>query len=245
SSGALTPLPGFPVASGGNGSDVTVSEQLAYDATNSRLYVVNDGSDTLSAFSVNRATGALTALPFSPISLGNGSWFCVVVHPSGSPVIVGGNDYLASFVVTATSATAATGSPFAAGTSVFSCKLSQDGNHIYAGGNGGSDIAAFDVSRSTGALTAISGSPFPSGAENPVAYATDSKGRLFVTNFDSNQVRVFTGPGGALTAVTGNPFTSGLNQAVHGILHPAGYYMVTDRGFNQVGVYKIAGTGIA
>src|SRR5262249_60741659 len=43
SSGALTPLPGFPVASGGNGSDVTVSEQLAYDATNSRLYVVNDG----------------------------------------------------------------------------------------------------------------------------------------------------------------------------------------------------------
>jgi 6-phosphogluconolactonase (cycloisomerase 2 family) len=242
-SGALTPLSGFPVASGGNGSDVTVSEQVAYDAINSRLYVVNDGSDTLSAFSVNPMTGALTALPFSPISLGNGNWFCAAVHPSGSPVIVGGNNDLASFVVTGASATAAPGSPFNAGTSVFSCKFSRDGSHIYAGGNGGSDIAAFAVS-GTGVLAAISGSPFSAGSANPVAYATDIKGRLFVTNFESNQVRVFMGQGG-LTPATGNPFTSGLSQAVHGILHPAGYYMVADRAFNQIGVYKIAGTGAA
>ena len=67
--GGLTQIPGFPLPSGGTGAGNTVSERIAYDAVNGRLYAINDGSDTLSAFSVNRATGALTPLPFSPIAL--------------------------------------------------------------------------------------------------------------------------------------------------------------------------------
>src|SRR6185369_10463210 len=85
--GALTAVAGFPVSSGGTGSTAASSETIAY--LNGRLYVVNDGSNTLSAFTVNRSTGALTPMPFSPIALGIGGWSCVSVHPSGSPVIVG------------------------------------------------------------------------------------------------------------------------------------------------------------
>ena len=62
--GALTPLPGFPVASGGTGSSATASEHITH--VSGRLYVINDGSDTLSVFAVNRSTGALTALPVQP-----------------------------------------------------------------------------------------------------------------------------------------------------------------------------------
>jgi hypothetical protein len=87
STGALTSLPGFPVASGGTGSDSTASEQLAY--FDGRLFVIDDGDDTMTIFSVNRSTGALTVMPFSPVELGLGGCRCVAVHPSGSPVVVG------------------------------------------------------------------------------------------------------------------------------------------------------------
>jgi hypothetical protein len=105
--GALTALAGFPVASGGTGAASTVSEQMAY--ANGLLYVINGGNNTLSAFTVNPATGDLTALPFSPLPLGAGEWNCVAVHPTGSPVVVGNGGAgptIASVVVTGTTATA-------------------------------------------------------------------------------------------------------------------------------------------
>src|SRR5262245_12698326 len=68
--GGLIPLPGFPKPGGGNGRSVKgTAEQLRYDPATSRLYAINTGSRTLSVFAVDRTTGALTALPFSPISL--------------------------------------------------------------------------------------------------------------------------------------------------------------------------------
>ena len=245
-SGALSPLAGFPVASGGTGASSTVSGHVAYDGAG-RLYVINDGSDTLSAFAVNRTTGALTALPFSPVPLGAGGWGCVAVHPSGSPVVVGNGSFgvLASFAVTATTADAAPGSPFAtpAAAVPFSCAFSRDGSVVYTGGNVGASIAGFSVAPATGALTPLPGSPFNSGAAGPVGYATDAAGRLFSANVLAGQVRVFTSAAGVLTGVTGNPFASGLTLPVHGALHPAGFYMVADRIGDQVGVYRIAGSG--
>src|SRR6185436_19048338 len=117
SSGALVQIPGFPVPTGGVGEDDSTfdeaSEQLAYDGVTRRLYAIN----TLSAFSVNPSTGALTAMPFSPIALPAGVFVTVRVHPSGSPVIVGDlfNGMVASYVVTPTTATAAAGSPYSMG----------------------------------------------------------------------------------------------------------------------------------
>ena len=212
--GALTALPGFPMSTGGNGSGVTDSEHLAYDPANSRLYAVNLGSHTISAYSLNLTTGALTALPYSPISLGTGFWNSLAVHPTGSPLVVGdgsANRQIASFNITDSGATAAAGSPFATGTSEpSSCAFSRDGNYLYTGGNFGPDIAGFSVNAGTGVLTALPGSPFNSGASNPVAYATDSAGRLFVSHVFANQVRVFTTSAGLLSPVLGNPFISGL-----------------------------------
>ena len=83
STGDLTALAGFPVATGGNGSGLANSRQITIDSANRRLYVINDGSDTVSAYSINPTTGALTALQFSPISLGTGSWSNIAVHPAG------------------------------------------------------------------------------------------------------------------------------------------------------------------
>jgi 6-phosphogluconolactonase (cycloisomerase 2 family) len=248
--GALTLLAGFPMATGGNGDGAAASERVAYAAATGRLYVLNGGGPTVSAFSVNGTTGALTALPFSPAALPAGLPSCLAVHPSGSPLVVGifSPDSIASFNVTATTATAAAGSPFTTGAaSPFSCAFSRDGNFVYTGGATGTTFAGFSVNATTGVLTALAGSPFASGSTSPLAYATDSTGRLHSANFSTGQVRAFTTTSGVPAGVAGNPFTSGLTQAVHGVLHPAGFYMVADRATpgNRVGVYQVGGSGAA
>ena len=246
--GALTAIPGFPIATGGNGDGFTPSERVAIDRLNGRLYVVNSSSHTVSAFSINPANGALTAM-FSPISLGApaGTWFTVAVHPSGSPLVVGDNGgNLASFKITATTATAAAGNPFAmVSAKPFSAAFSQDGNYVYTGGDS-ANTAFFSVNASTGVLTLL-GEP-ALGPASPLAYATDTAGRLFMADWSNTTVYAFTTSAGTPTTVTGNPFNiSGLTSAYHGVLHPRGFYMVADNGSapGQVGVYKISNSGTA
>src|SRR5204862_3465183 len=89
--GALIQIPGFPALTAGvTDGDQPAPEQLTYDATKKRLYAINSRSNTLSVFDVDIRTGALTAMPFSPIALPMGFWTTVRVHPSGSPVTVAG-----------------------------------------------------------------------------------------------------------------------------------------------------------
>jgi hypothetical protein len=255
SSGALVQIPGFPVLTGGVGGD-DVPEQLTYDPAARRLYAINSTSNTLSAFSVNTSTGALTPMPFSPIALPPGFWTTVRVHPSGSPVIVGGvdgntftNGRVASYAITPTTATPAAGSPYSAGVDVvYASAFSRDGSYVYAGAGNGNPgnptTAGFSVNPGTGVLTPLGGSPFTLGGVFPIGYATDTSGRIFAANNEGNQVRVFTTSGGVPTAASGSPFPAGgLNSAIGGVLHPAGFYMVPDENSGRVGVFQIAGSG--
>lgn len=249
STGALTLRPGFPIASGGNGGPFDNSEEITVDNVNKRLYAINDGSNTVSAYSINLATGTLTHLPFSPISLGSGDWSTIAVHPTGSPLIIGDRTgaagRVASYSITATTATAAASSPYLTGSAVpFSSAFSTDGNFFYAGGDSSATFAGFSVDFLTGVLTPLAGSPFESGSSFPVAYATDSSGRLFLANFIAGFVRAFTTSGGVPSGVAGNPFSSGLTNASDGALHPNGnFYVVSDRAGNRVGSYQIGGSG--
>lgn len=243
--GALVALAGFPIATGGNGAGFTSSELITIDRANRRLYVLNDGSDTVSAYSINQTTGALAALPFSPINIGGESWQTIAVHPSGSPLIVGNDtSQVRSYTITATTATAA-GSPFSTGMALpFSSVFSRDDSYFYTCGIGNNVFAGFSVNPTNGVLTALAGLFFNSGASIPVGYATGSQGRFFAADFNSNQVRAFTTASGIPTAVTGNPFVSGLTSAVDGVLSPnENFYYVADRDGNRVGAYQIAGSG--
>ncbi len=195
--GALTLLSGFPINTGGQGSGTSASDYLAIDRANLRLYALNGGSRTISAFAINPATGALTALPFSPITLPSGitNWTGVKVHPSGSPLLavagpVSPGGRVASYVITATTATAAANSPYDTGTaSPFSSAFSQDGNYFYTGGNSNSPFAALSVNSMTGVLTPLVGSPF-SVTNTPTAFAMDSIGRLLMAQ--GSNLDVFT-----------------------------------------------------
>ncbi len=246
--GALTPLSGFPVNAESGGINSIVSERMVADQANFRLYVVNDGSDTVSAYSIDPSTGALSPMPFSPIALGTGVWNTIAVHQSGSPLVVANNatnGVVQSFVITPATATAAAGSPFNVGNAAgFSSRFSQDGNYYYMGGNIGNNIAGFSVDAVTGVLTTLAGSPFDSGATSPLAYSTDTAGRLFTVNSTNTEIRIFTTAAGIPSPVTANPFASGLSQRRFSIIHPSGnFFIVAGNTGNNVGVYQISGSG--
>ena len=105
--GTLTALPGFPVATGGTGSASSFVSCMAIDRTNSRLYALNTLSSNVSAYTINTGTGALTAMPFSPLAVaGASSLIGVGIHPSGSPLILtdANNGFLNSYNITASTA---------------------------------------------------------------------------------------------------------------------------------------------
>lgn len=247
--GALTLLPGFPIVPGNGGINSVVSERMVADRANNRLYVVNDSSDSVAAYSVDPATGALTPLPFSPIPLGAGNWNSIAVHPGGSPLIVSNgltNAGSLSFSITPTTATPAVGNPFLVGaTSAFSSTFSKNGSYFYVGGNTGTVIAGFSVNTATGVLTTLPGSPFPAGGTSCIAYAPDDQGRLFTMDNAFN-IRIFTSSDGVLVAASGNPFPSGMTQRRFGLVHPNGnFYIIAGNTGNNVGVYAISGTASA
>lgn len=243
--GELTLLTGFPVSTGFNGGGSTNLEMITVDNLNKRLYAVNRGSSNISAYSINETTGALSPLPFSPIA-GIPNERTVNVHPTGSPLIVGG-DAVASFVITPTSATPAAGSPYAVGTGVSpgGSTLSRDGNYFYTGGNTGNFFAGFSVDAASGVLTALAGSPFDTGGATPYPTATDTTGRLFVIPSRLASTRVYTTSNGIPTVVTGSPFASGLTGiTAEGELHPnENFIYIADRTNSRIGVFRINGSG--
>ncbi len=93
STGALTALAGFPLATGGVGDGDIVPQRLAIDPASHRLHALNGGTHSISAYAIAPATGALSPLAFSPIAVTAASldrlMMALALHPSGSPLVVG------------------------------------------------------------------------------------------------------------------------------------------------------------
>lgn len=243
-SGMLTPLAGMPMPTEGIGDGYSLTQSLAYDPVHQRLYAVNDGSDTVSGFAVDRDTGALAPCPFNPIALGTGVWTCLAVHPSGSPLVAFNQNEAWSFRIDGTSATPSSGTPYATHGASLSCAFTSDGSRLFAsGGTTGVNLNGFSVNAATGDLSPLSGSPYQTGLTTPAGCAVDRTGRLFMTALNSGNLRVVGFPGGAYTKFYAG--TSTLWSGVHALLHPAGYYLVADHTHDQVGVFKVAGSEAA
>jgi 6-phosphogluconolactonase len=67
--GALSALPGSPIAVG------TSADSISVDVTNQFLYVRNGSAETVTGFDLDAATGALTPMPVSPFAVGQASDF--------------------------------------------------------------------------------------------------------------------------------------------------------------------------
>jgi 6-phosphogluconolactonase (cycloisomerase 2 family) len=79
---------------------------------------------------------------------------------------------------------------------------------LFAANSGSNTVSAYAIDSTSGALGAVTGSPFPTGGVGPSAVAVDTDTSVvYVTDQISHDIAAFgIGSNGALKAVVGSPF---------------------------------------
>jgi 6-phosphogluconolactonase len=212
-------------------------------------YVANEGSSNVSAYTIDRTTGALSPIPGSPFAAGSLP-FSVVVDSSGNFAYVANfaSNNVSAYTIDHTTGALSPvpGSPFAAGTNPFSVAVDPSGNFAYVA-NGCGDpacslgtVSAYTIDRTTGALSPVPGSPFAAGSF-PSSVAVESSGNFtYVANFFSNNVSAYTidHTTGALSPVPSSPFAAGSNPRSV-TADPSGNFAYVANGGGNISAYTI------
>jgi len=97
---------------------------------------------------------------------------------------------------------------------------------------------------STGALTALPGSPFAAGVKPSAIGSDSSSAHLYVTDFSSGNVRGYAiGSTGALTALSGSPFPGGNQPSAIVVDSAYAFAYVANSQDSNVTAYSISSTG--
>lgn len=218
-------------------------------------YVANNGSNNVSAYTIDENTGAIAAITGSPFSAGTAPW-SVTTDPSGKFAFVansGSND-ISAYIINASTGvlTPNTSSPFQAGTSPLSVAVDPSGRFAYVANSGSRNISAYTIDASTGALIPISGSPYSTGAKTKPNWVTvDPSGQfVYVANdaagfgLDGSifAYRIDAGTG-ALTSITGSPFATPGSEPVAVTVDPSGKFAyMADASGQTVWAFDIGAT---
>ncbi len=245
--GALKRVAGSPFAVG------IEPYGLAVDPTGKFVYVANsayfgqndDGS--VSAFTINATSGTLTPVFGSPFAA-HLYPFDVVVDPKGKFVYVTNrvSDDVSAYKINATSGALkqVSGSPFAAGITPANLAVDPSGRFAYVPNNGAgtspSNVSAYQISATSGALSPVLGSPFGAGYSPSGAVVVPTGKFVYVTNAGGNvSAYQINATSGALTQVSGSPFGGG-NEPQNVTVDPTGTFAYTaNYGGNNVSGYQI------
>jgi 6-phosphogluconolactonase (cycloisomerase 2 family) len=200
------------------------------------LYVSDFINNSVDAFSVNPSTGALTSVSGSPFMVGpNQGAEGMAVDPAGKFLFVTqpNTSQVAVFSINSTGQLKAVGL-YPASSFPVQAVVNPSGNFLYVSNNqdplGG--ISAYSIDSSTGVLTPVSGSPFPTLINGgPIGMAIHPNGKfLYIamagTTVDGNQIVVesIDAATGALSPVPGSPFPTGaVPQSV--VFNPTGTFL--------------------
>ncbi len=208
------------------------------------VYATNLQDSTVSAFSMNPGSGALTPVAGSPFATGTAP-AAISADPTGSFAFVAnsGSNNVSAYKITNTGAlTTVSGSPFASGTNPTSLFADISGRLLYVANTGDDTISGHLINRSTGVLTAISTSPY-SAIAGPVSVVTDPEGQnAFVST--NNQLLNFTvsvngSPYGALSP-GGNQTAGTTPQGIAVLPSGLGVYVASE-GSNSIFAFKVCG----
>ena len=205
-SGAIQTILGSPFVAGNGPSSVVVHP------SNKFLFVANQTEHTISLFTIDQSTGAITeVLPRTPVGI---SPIAMTMDSGGKFLFVadqGANPAVYSFSIGANGALTAVGSPALLAAAPSGLTLTAAADFLYVPVPGISGIYEFQVN-ADGSLTPVQGSPFivtlPPATSGLVAtLAVDPAGKfLFVPNPATGTVTVLTitsNPAGSLASGPG------------------------------------------
>lgn len=218
--GALTSNGQSAVATG------TFPQKAASDRGGFRLYVsntnaFNKGSNSVSAYFINRSNGHLSPVPGSPVAVSRHPWG-IAVHPSGKFVYVAlsnnaPGDGVGAFLVNSNgSLSKMPGSPFPTKNDPQNLLIDGSGKYLYAADAVSGYVDAFAISQTDGALTPLPGSPykitFPSTCISGVLPQDISRNplntHLYTADSFDNYITAYaiSSTTGTLTQISGSPF---------------------------------------
>jgi YVTN family beta-propeller protein len=248
--GALTSTTGGLIGTGVNGTP-DFFNSTTFDPSGKFAYAAEGGafpaggfgsSSSVSMFTVNSTTGALTSIGMIAAGAGPDS---VAVDPSGMFAYVpnfGSNDVSMYTIDTTTGALASIGTgTIAAGTSPDSVAVDPAGKFAYVTNFGSNDVSMYTIDATTGALASIG--TIAAGTD-PFSVAVDPAGKFaYVANTTVNDtdgsVSMYTidATTGVLTP-TGTIATELSPTSI--AIHPSGKFAyVTNSGSNSVSMYSI------
>jgi hypothetical protein len=164
SDGSLSPISGspFPTVAGASPSFLL---QVTDFNENRFLFASLSNASRVASFSIDSSTGALTPVPGSPFTVGNGpgTLASVFVNQSGELLVMNTLDHtVAAFTISSTGALAPIGSPVPVGTPSDGMAIYPDGDYVngvtygpvlYTADTAASAIETVNVNSSTGAIS--------------------------------------------------------------------------------------------
>ncbi len=221
SSGTLTLTSTFPTQTVIHPS----GQYLYYTDTSSNVWVTT----------INSSTGTLTPTTFPAQAGGSGNTNFAVIDPYGRFLYVsddggGTGGTITGFTIQADGSLKAISlspSPFTTNLSSPECLIiDRTGTYLYASNNGNNTISAYTIDQTSGALTAFSGTPFPTGS-GPWQGGLDPSGtHLYVANSTANSITGFTiGSGGVLTSVGTDTAVTGATSIQNLVVDPSGTHI--------------------
>jgi 6-phosphogluconolactonase (cycloisomerase 2 family) len=215
--GALTEVTGSPFLA------LTDPRSFVVDPQKRFAYVANYGSNNLYSYTVDSITGALSGIARGPFATG-GHPNSITTEPTGRYVYVATQDNgTVSHYGSVTSGVLTGFGPAVSGS--HAVIIHPSAKFLYSVGPG-SGVFAYSIDPSTQDLTAIPGSPFPSGL-GASFIAIDPLGKfVYVANFGSGNISAYSidQNSGSLAPIAGTPFVAGQSPRSVAI-HPSGKFL--------------------
>jgi 6-phosphogluconolactonase len=236
------------------GTPVSVgTTPVAMILTGSVLLVLNQGSASISSFTIDPTVGTLTAVAGTPVAtpanpasmvLARNQGFLYVITPGVSNASITGYTVSVAGVVSLISNPAF---PATAGKSAAGMAVDPTGRFLYAADTANNGMVGFAIQSATGILGPgqLPGSPFAAGTA-PVALAIDSNGAaLFVANQGSNNITAYTigSSSGTLNAVVGSPFAGGTGPAFVTVDVSNKFLYVGNQGSKNISAFSFTSSG--
>lgn len=172
------------------------------------VYITTPFNDSVTVYRVNSNTGSFSQVLGSPYPTGV-SPSSIVVHPSGKFAYVAnaGDNTVSLYKISSTGALTEVLPRTNTGRQPSALAMDPAGTVLFSINNFDNNISAFAINAGTGALTAASGSPFPTRGFGPLRAAVSPAGKfLFVANSASASVSGFSfDSSGNLTPVPNSP----------------------------------------